>query len=358
MITNTAIYKHLTSLLFALVCGMFINTQALAITISGTCKQADNITDCTDTGTIRFTTNVNGGVLYAEKQDIVAGTWSISGIPAFPTVPDLIVTLFIDGATDAQEAVAVFRYSGTGDTTGVELIESHLTIGSDHNSGLSNHDLRFYDHSASGDEDIFYDVDDITNVLTVDVTGNTPNNTFYIKSNNPYTPGPNTGINAHHVEINGTLGLGSNTMNVSGDWEMTNGVFNRDTSTVNFTGTGTISNDVYNWWNKAFYNVSAAAAGHTTTILAGRGTVVKNTLTLGTGTLAGGSMVLNKAGTPLITAGTTISSPIKYSPPPGAVVNITGTNYARLWLAENSSANDSTFNLLGDLSCTTLISQP
>ncbi len=331
--------------IFALWLILF-STQASALTISGTCKQTDKVTDCASAGTIRVASNAPGVVF--TPSTTVAGTWTVTGLPAL-TGTDIFVSVFIEGVTDNQKAVAVFRYTGTADITGVELIETHLTLGSDNNSGISNFDLRLYDNSMSGNPYIFFDVDD-NRTLTVDSTGSVPTPTLYIKSNNSYAPGGD--INTHHVDTNGIFGMGNNTINVSGNWDFTNGTFNRDTSTVNFTGTGTIRNLTSPWWSKSFYNVNMAAAGQTTTINPTLGIVVKGLLTLGTGTLDGGTMVLNKSGTAFVTAGAILANNFfKYSPPAGGQVNITVADYPSIWLAENSTANNSTFTLLGDITC-------
>ncbi len=326
-------------------------TPTTTITISGTCKQADKVTDCTDTGTIRLATHANGGTLRPEKQEIVAGTWTISGIP--PQATGLIMTIFIEGAPDHQEAVAVFNYDGSQHVTGVELIETHLSLGDDGPRGISNLDLSRYDHSVSGSEDIFHDVDESLN-LTVDITGDIPNPTLYIKNNHNFAPGGN--VNAHHVEINGIFGAGNNTINVSGDWDMTNGTFNRDTSTVNFTGSGTILNDVDTWWNKSFHKLSLAAPGHITTVPSNRGIIARDLVTLGTGTFQGGELVLKKATAPLIDHGVTfINGTIKFSPPSNTLqLDIPAGNYPSLWLASNNNGGSTTFTLQGNIQCTNL----
>ncbi len=145
------------------------------------------------------------------------------------------------------------------------------------------------------------------------------------------------------------IDAGSATINVGGDWT-NDDTFLYGTSTVNFTGSGTISNNAADWFStsKWFYNVNAAAAGQTTTILATSGIAVKNVLTLGSGTLAGGKVYLNKdGGTPLVTAGATLSNSLLRYQPTTAAVNVTGTDYPDLILA--SKGANITFTLLGDI---------
>ncbi len=322
------------------------------ITLSGTCKQQNETSNCADGRTIAVAVN---GTLQGQTTTTSAGSWTISNV-AQPASGD-IITVYIDGVMDINEAVAVTRYDGTGNITGVELIEEHLTIGSDDNQTISNADLSQYDNSASGNEDVFYEVNSV-NDLTVDITGALLEEELYIKSGNTYRPdsGSSGNVTTRHVKILGTITADGNTLTVRGDWENTNGTFNPGTSTVDFTGSGTISVDITNWWinEKRFYNVNAAANGSTTTILATRGIVATNIMTLGTGTVAGGTIILSKnGGTPLVTSGATLAnSQFKYNPWSNPV-NITSTSYPSLWLAAGSVDTD--FILLGDISCNTLI---
>ncbi len=199
------------------------------IDISGTCKQVDQTTNCTDTGTLRVAVN---GSLQAETQPTVGGTWTISSVTV--NSGD-VVTVFIESAADANEAVAVTKYDGTGNITGVDLFEEHLSIGSDDNQTLSNADLNQYDNALGG-EDVFHDVDNATNDLTVDITGLLTQEELYIKTGNTYQPdsGSSGDVTTHDLEINGTLITDGNTLTLNGSWD-NNGVLTAGTSTVHFT---------------------------------------------------------------------------------------------------------------------------
>ena len=151
------------------------------ISISGTCKQADKTTNCTDVGTIKYAIN---DTIQAETQETVAGTWTISGIIE-PSNGD-IITVFIDGAGEADEAVGVTKYDGDGDITGIELIAQSLSIGSDDNATITNDDLAQFDNSVSGDEDIFHEVDSSNN-LVINDSGKSSASIF-IKENNTFRP--------------------------------------------------------------------------------------------------------------------------------------------------------------------------
>ncbi|MEN9389679.1 MAG: hypothetical protein RLY61_763, partial [Candidatus Parcubacteria bacterium] len=106
------------------------------IDVTGSCDAFDQTTDCGDTGTVRVA--INGELVYA-KQDTIAGSWTVDDIPK-PSSSD-IVTVFIDGASDTDEAVAVTQYDGSGDITGIKLFKEHLSLGSADDQNLSNTDL-------------------------------------------------------------------------------------------------------------------------------------------------------------------------------------------------------------------------
>lgn len=202
------------------------------ITIEGTCDAYDQTTDCGDTGTVKYAVN---GVLQAETQPTVSGNWTVSGVTA-PANGD-VVTVFIDGASDGDEAVAVTKYDGTGNITGIKLFKEHLTIGSDDNQTLTNADLSQYDNSVSGDEDIFFDVS-AGNDLTVDSTAQSSQEELYILPSNTYQPASGGGadVNTHDIEIDGTFTADSNSINISGSWVNDN-TFTSGTSAVTFTAT-------------------------------------------------------------------------------------------------------------------------
>lgn len=177
-------------------------TPAVNVNISGICKQTDGTTDCSDTGTIKIAIN---GALQAQTQTTVGGTWTVSGLTQ-PTSGD-VITVFVDGAaSSSQRAVAVTTYDGSGDVTGLELIEGALSIGNSDNRSISNTNLSLYDNSVSGDADIFHDVS--SSNLTVDSNSSITNETLYIKSGNTFAPGGN--ITTASYKNLGTFTAGSN----------------------------------------------------------------------------------------------------------------------------------------------------
>ncbi|MDP3954016.1 MAG: DUF2341 domain-containing protein [bacterium] len=207
-----------------------------SITVSGTCKQADQSTICDDSdgaATVhRIRVAVNGTLQAQTDDDFDGGTWTITGVTE-PTAGQ-IITVFIEGeATSASQAVAVTEWS-SGDVTGVELIESHLTIGSNQNTTLSNTELGDFDSSVSG-KNTFHDVN--AGVLTVDADAVLSAEELYIASGDGFTPGGT--VNTHDVEIFGTFTPEANSINVSGEWD-DNGTFTAGSSTVTMTGTSEV----------------------------------------------------------------------------------------------------------------------
>jgi len=268
--------------------------RAATINISGTCKQANQTSDCFDTGTIRVAIN---GTLRAQTQTMVSGSWTISGVVA-PEIGD-VITVFVDGATDTREAVAVTKYDGSGNITGLELIEQHLTIGSNDNQTITNADLSQYDNSASGDEDLFHEVNG-TNDLTVDVTGLLSAEEVYIKGGNIFRP-DSTGsgnVTTHDLEINGTLIADNNSITLNGSWD-NNATFTAGSSSVNFTaGSGTELIDSTGATTADFYNITFNDSAGAATFQLESALDVANDLTVSDGILntkSGSSFAINAA---------------------------------------------------------------
>jgi hypothetical protein len=317
--------------------------QAVTVTISGTLYSDEGITPITSADqSIHL---VIDGVSIGTSLTDGSGNYSITANVTGPYMPLLI---YVDNGSVVGTTITVLYSSTSVSINDLHIYANHLITRQDEGgTPLDNGDIS----NAVGS---YNDTDILYSITGSDLTVQGTNTVLYIPAGHSYTPSGN--INTHHVKINGTLTAGSNTINVSGDWDFTNGTFNRDTSTVNFTGTGTILNDVSNWWNKAFYKLNIAAAGHTTTIPSNRGIVAKDLATLGTGTLAGGNLVLNKGSTPLINNGATfVNGLIKFSPSGNTPqLDIPAGNYPNLWLSSNGTVTDTSFTLLGDINCTSL----
>jgi len=201
------------------------------IVVSGTAYAYDEATPLSS-GTVHIALN---GVEQARTGTISSCSCSINNVNAFPND---IITVWIDGAAESNEAVAVTKYDGTNDVTGVTLYERHLTLGSDDDPTLTNADLGQYDSSVSSNEDIFHEVDGSNN-LAACVAGNGCGDVvLYVKSGTTYRPDSTSSGNVatHDVRINGAVVADNNTFTVSGSWDNTGGYI-ADGSTVIFSAT-------------------------------------------------------------------------------------------------------------------------
>lgn len=276
------------------------------INIQGTCKQSDNINNCTDVGSLRVAVN---GTLKAQTQETVAGSWTISGILQ-PQNGD-VITVFIDAAGESDEAVAVTTYDGSDNITGMQLIAQRLSIGNADNRTITNVNLSQYDNSVSGNENIFYEVDG-ANDFTMVETGKTLVG-IYIKSGNTYRPASdNTGnvtVNDFEIPTGGIFTGDGNTITVTGDGTpfIVAGTFNENTTTFRYTSTlaTTITPETY-------YHLHLQPSGvGSPTYSLGVGAINTQNLVVGDGTNAltvnwttydpsinvGGNLTLNVAST-------------------------------------------------------------
>lgn len=208
---------------------VFLNTGRVTENVSGTCKQADNSTNCADGLTVRVAVD---GVLAAETTTTSGGAWTISNVDL---QTDSILTVFLDGVAEANEANAVTEYDGSGAITGVELIAERLTIGSDDDETVTSSDLKLYDNSVSGDEDIFFEIDG-SDLLTTDFEGGHSNHAFHILSGDTYESGTfsvSSDIVTGDVVIDGTFSLQISDIELSGSWD-NNGTFNGTSGSIRF----------------------------------------------------------------------------------------------------------------------------
>ncbi len=275
------------------------------LTVSGICKQYDRTTDCADDGSNQIRVAVNGS-LQAQVDTTVDGSWSVTGLT--PPLMDDIITVFIDGNANDNEAVAVTKYDGSGNITGILLYQRHLTLGSDDNPTLSNADIDAYDNSVSGDEDIFFDID-ANDDLTVDAVSTYTDEYLLIKSGTTYRPGSggSSNVNTTHNEVDGTLRADGNTVTINGDYR-NDGTLTADNSTFTFTAT-TTGRTLSGTLNgaSAFYNLTLSGSGGEWTPQAAL--AVTNDLSVSAGTLAGTNNVnvtgtVTGAGTINLTGGT------------------------------------------------------
>ncbi|MFC1649692.1 hypothetical protein ACFL2C_03215 [Patescibacteria group bacterium] len=266
------------------------------IDITGSCKQYNQSTNCADSQEVKV---AYGSSLQAAAPTTLSGAFTFSSIIA--PAAGQIVTVFLNGVADSNEAVAVTEYDGTGNITGLKLFEEHLTIGSEDDAfTLTNAELGSYDNDRDNDtiedeEDIFFEVD--TNAdLVVDATAQSTQETLHIQgTNTTYRPdsGSSGNITTHDIEINAILTADGNTINVAGSWD-NNDDFNSDTSTVIFNGSGAETLDSTTATDHDFYDLQTSG---TVTLTLNSDTDVTNDVSIGAGTtLAMNDKTLNVDG--------------------------------------------------------------
>ncbi len=320
--------------------GNIIVDEATAVTtISGTVYTDEGATNIGAGKTVRLVVN---GASAGTNTTNASGQYSIS---ATVSAGDAILVYVDQNDGTANDGTTVTVNNGAN-LSGLDIYVDHVIARHDNAAVLTNA-LMSTAKGAYSDAEILY------SVSSGDLTVNGAATELYVPTGHGYTPGGN--VTTQHVQIEGTWNAtGSEVYTVSGDWEHGNGTFNYANSTIDMTGTGTLKIDNASWWTKPIYNLTAAAAGQTTTVFTGKGITVANVLTLGTGTVNGGDINLNKgSGTPLVTAGATLSNTVfKYDGNPGPIT-VAGTTYPNLWLAATGAASV-TFNLGGDISCANL----
>src|SRR5262249_53929377 len=114
------------------------------ITVSGTAKQDDQTTNV-NSGTVKVAVNC---VFQSQTGTIAAGAWSIAHVNAYDGD---IVEVFVSDAATTSRAVAVAKYSGTGNLSGMALNQMTLTLGSYLYGTLGNSDIGLYSYSNSHD---------------------------------------------------------------------------------------------------------------------------------------------------------------------------------------------------------------
>ncbi len=204
-------------------------TWAAGINISGTIKQYDQSASTTS-GTVAVA--LNGTLQTGKTATISNGSWTIANVNARSGD---VVTVFVTGAADANEAVGVTKYDGVGDISGMNLFERHVAIGSDDLATVNHNDMAYYDFTKT--EDVFDDVTSST-TLTVCATTGCSDAELYVKAGNTYQPGGGTTITTPYFENNGTFLLNGNTMRVQRSWD-NNATATLATSTLIFTATST-----------------------------------------------------------------------------------------------------------------------
>ncbi len=321
-------------------------TPGTAITLSGVLFSDEGITPVSGQ-TVRLV--VEGNSVGTDITDL-GGNYSISAV-INPTYNIWYIPLLVyvdDGVVDATTVTTMDSTVNAGAIPDLHLYADHLITRQDASSApLDTGDM----NAAKGS---YADTDILYSISWPDTTVTGANTELYIPGGHGFTPFGN--IATPHLKSNGTLNAGGNTFTVSGNWEHASGTFNSGTSLVDLTGSGSVTVNDASWWEHPFYNLSAAAAGQTTTIPATRGIAVENTLVLNSGVLTGGDVLLNKSsGTPLITNATLDNGDFMYSTQAAGTVYVAAADYpAGLRVAGWGNGATSRFELAGDITCGSL----
>ena len=197
------------------------------LTISGTCKDDVGGANCAN-GT-KVDVAVNGSVPGTTTLSSGDGTWSISDIAV---ISGQAITVFIDNVLtdDSDRSVGVSKYSGSGDPGGFELIRGYLTVGATGSDSVTNADIGHYDDALDAGDDVFIEVDDVTDALTT-------NNNVYVLSGSTYAPGADVIMTGTNWDNNGTVSF--------------------TTGEAEFTNAGTVQIDGVNTW----YDFTTSTAG-------------------------------------------------------------------------------------------------
>lgn len=261
------------------------------LTVAGTAKQYDLTTNVTS-GTVAVA--VNGVVQAGKTGTISGGTWSIPNVTFFPGDT---VEVWVDGAADTNEAVAVATAVGSGSLTGMKLYEGHLSIGSDGATTTTNALLGLYDNSVSGDEDIFFDVDS-GNDLSMCATTGCSEAGLVVGAGQTYRPDLTSAgnITTHDIRIDGTLVADGNTLTVSGSWD-NNGTSTPGTSALIFSATSTSETiDSTGAVSSAFNNVTFGQGSGSATWTLASLLDVNGNMTVSYGTLSASTSQITLAG--------------------------------------------------------------
>ncbi len=257
---------------------------AEGLTVSGNAYDYDGVSTTTS-GTVAVAVN---GALQAGKTGAIAGdgTWSIANVTTFPGDT---VTVFVDGASDSDEAVAIATYNGVGNISGMELTKRHITIGSSGAATTTNAGFASYDNTD--DEDLFFTVG-AGNALTLCVESACVDGRLKIKSGTNYAPGAN--VTTNNFLNYGTFTPATNTIRVASAWN-NQGTFIADTSTIIFTAT-TSSSTLQNATSTfSFYNLTFGETTGSSTWNVAKPLTVTGNLSINYGTLARGTSTIGIA---------------------------------------------------------------
>jgi len=199
---------------------------AEGITVSGNAREFDGVATTTS-GTVAVA--VNGVLQVGRTAPILSnGTWSIPNVTIFPNDT---VAVYVDGAIENDEAVAVATYSGIGNLTNLELRKRHVTLGGTNISTTTNFGLIGFDNT--NDEDILFTASG-SGVVVMCAQVSCGDGALIIRAGAVYTPAANVSM-AGFIN-NGTFLPATSTVRVAGNWS-NQGNFTAGSSHVIFTAT-------------------------------------------------------------------------------------------------------------------------
>lgn len=258
------------------------------ITISGTIQEFDQTTNV-NAGTVAVA--VNGVLQTGKTGSISAGTWSIDNVTAFNGD---IITVYVSGATESSEAVAVARYQGPGNISGMQLFEQHLSLGSNYatTTPLTNTDVGIFDIDDDLGDDVFIDLTGTT--LNLCGKAGCGQAELFINASTTYSPGGT--LITHDFENNGTFTAGSNQIEVSGSWD-NNATSTMTGSTLIFSATSTEEGiDTTGATVASFNNVTFGSTTASALWTASTSLDINGSLTVASGTLARGAQPITVSG--------------------------------------------------------------
>lgn len=261
-------------------------TWSAGFTISGSAFEY-NGTASTTSGTVAVAIN---GVLQAGKTGTISnGAWTIPNVTFYNGD---VVTVFVQGATDADEAAAVTVYDGTPDMSGLMLKKRHLTLGSDDYPTITNAQIGQYDFSHT--EDLFFNVD-AGNDLNLCATTGCSDAGMDILPRTTYALESGANLTTYGFKNDGTFIPGANTVRVAGSWD-NNASTTMANSSVIFTATSSPqtlddADGVLDFQNVTFGEGSGTATWNLNDTLA-----VSGALSVTYGTLARQSEAITVAG--------------------------------------------------------------
>ncbi|MBI4033921.1 MAG: hypothetical protein HY378_00015 [Candidatus Brennerbacteria bacterium] len=305
---------------------------AATINVSGTCKQWDNTTNCANGEDIRVAV---GATLQGQSTTTSAGAWTIFGL----TQPSsgAVITVFASGTAASARAAAITKYDGSGNISGLELIERHLSIGSTgDNPTISNADASSSDNSVTGLADVFFDVDTNNNLIVDSGSAFTDERLIIKSGNNTYRPdstGAGKRIFTHNFKNNGTTTADGVIWKVGGDW-FSNGTFTQGTSTVEMASSSAFvdhTGTLYNLTASSSASLTASSsftvsntllADGTLSINSGKTVTAQGTITLSGAISGSGTLVIKDTSSGPGTTGT-LSSRVRYDATDGDIASST-----------------------------------